>query len=167
MRLLIPILLLTGVLSCKQKTDPGMCTDVCKTVPYHLSLPKYAIDQVDTIIVRTFDNDSSFANVLSEELHFRYNDSFTINVPNVFTGFTISAELDYEFIIPATADTFRVWNTHIEQITKEWVCPEDGRPRPTSCYNYMTPRAAKNGVSIAVTNGQENSYVNRLFVQLQ
>ncbi len=71
----------------------------------------FTTEDIDTVIVNEYINDGSFSQVQHDTTYTLSDTGRHYDVPGVALGYaTLSAEYDYEIIIPGTGQTFRVWD---------------------------------------------------------
>lgn len=114
--------------SDKNKTCPTKCTVVSMPVTFSAS---YLPEDIDTVVVKKFYPDGSFSQVEEEKVYtlsdtIYYFESSSNHLGPGFEQLRLDGQHDYEIAIPATAQTFRIWDVVEPEDYGYFGC--DGKP---------------------------------------
>jgi len=96
--------------ACKKQTADRQCTENSNCIdpalhPYFLG---YTQHEADRILCKKYEKNTNFATLL--DTAYVSTDSAFYQYSNVLFSYNVGEGLDYELIIPATSDTYRISN---------------------------------------------------------
>jgi hypothetical protein len=117
--LLFSLLCLSLMAGCKKDEEPPAdkdktCPVKCGAIPIRLAFAHtYTTEEIDTVIIKKYAYGDGFTQLLIDSTYTLADTVHYTENSNIGTGFNLlwlNDDYDYEIIIPATAQTFRIWN---------------------------------------------------------
>ena len=114
-------------------TNPGnqYCPITCTNAPIRLTFENdYTMEDIDTVIVNKYTYGSSYSQLQLTHTYSLADTTSYVETQPVGIGFKslwLRGDYDYEIIIPATAQTFRVSGIVEPNVTQEFLCSGRGR----------------------------------------
>ncbi|MCD6011554.1 MAG: hypothetical protein K0Q79_1416 [Flavipsychrobacter sp.] len=109
MRYLTVILFISTVLACTKKKNTGKCPITCNSAGVIAVFSGYTPSETDTVYLKTYKFNGAFDSLKSELQMSQTDTNNQIPPSSKYLGHvSLGPRTDYEIIIPATAQTFRI-----------------------------------------------------------